>query len=411
MNLYGIIILSVLLADFCVHFIADYLNLRTLSSPLPKEFNGTFDTLSYQSSQIYTRTRTIFGVIESTFSIITILLFWFADGFNFVDVLLRSLGFSAILNGIFYVGVLVLLRSILSLPFSIYSTFVIEERFGFNKTTPRTFVTDILKGILLGILIGAPLLASVLAFFTYAGSFAWIYCWIAASVFILLLQFIAPTWIMPIFNKFTSLPDGELRQAIFAYAGSVNYTLKDIYIMDGSKRSSKSNAFFTGFGKNKRIALFDTLIAKHTVTELVAVLAHEIGHYKKKHIAQGIVLSIMQMGVMFYLLSFFIGEQGLHDAFYMNHVSVYTGMIFFGLLYTPIEFILGLAGNVLSRQNEFTADRFAAETTRQPEVLINALKKLSLDNLSHLTPHPFYVFLHYSHPTVLERIETLRTLK
>jgi len=411
MNLYGIIILTVLLTDFCVHLVANYLNLRTLSSSLPKEFEGIFDTTSYQTSQSYTRVRTVFGIVESTFSIMITILFWFAGGFNFLDVLIRSLGFGTILTGLFYIGVLVIIRGILSLPFSIYSTFVIEERFGFNKTTPKTFILDILKGLLLGILLGGPLLVGFLAFFMYAGAFAWLYCWGAATVFILFVQFIAPTWIMPIFNKFTPLPEGDLRDRIFEYAGSVRYSLKDVYVMDGSKRSSKSNAFFTGFGKNKRIALFDTLIAKHTVPELVAVLAHEIGHYKKKHIAQGIVLSIMQMGVMFYLLSLFIGVRGLHEAFYMNEVSAYTGMIFFGLLYTPIEFILGLAGNVLSRKNEFAADRFAAETTRQPEMLIDALKKLSVDNLSHLTPHPFYVFLHYSHPPVLERIETLRSSK
>jgi STE24 endopeptidase len=410
MTLYGIIILTVLLADFCVHLVADYFNLRTLSSPLPKEFEGIFDAASYQTSQRYTRTRTVFGIVESTFSIIITLLFWFAGGFNFLNVLIRGLGFNMILTGLFYIGVLVVLRGTLSLPFNIYSTFVIEERYGFNKTTPKTFILDILKGLLLGILLGTPLLAGILAFFMYAGAFAWLYCWLVATIFILFVQFIAPTWIMPIFNKFTPLPEGDLRGRIFEYAKSVQYSLKDVYVMDGSKRSSKSNAFFTGFGKNKRIALFDTLIAKHTVPELVAVLAHEIGHYKKKHIAQGIVLSIMQMGVMFYLLSFFMGEQGLHDAFYMNDVSVYTGMIFFGLLYTPIEFILGLAGNVLSRKNEFAADQFAAETTRQPEMLIDALKKLSLDNLSNLTPHPFYVFLHYSHPPVLERIATLRTV-
>ena len=411
MNIYSIVIFTVLIAEFALNFWADYLNLRTLSSPLPQEFNGIYDTASYQKSQAYTRVRIIFGIIESAFNLIVTILFWLAGGFNFLDSLIRRLDFGMLITGLLYIGVLVLVRSILALPFSIYSTFVIEERFGFNKTTPATFTMDILKGLFLGILLGVPLLSGILAFFGYAGMFAWLYCWIAATVFILFVQFIAPTWIMPLFNKFTPLESGELRDSILAYAQSVQYSLRDVYVMDGSKRSSKSNAFFTGFGKNKRIALFDTLIKKHTVEELVAVLAHEIGHYKKKHITQGIVISIMHLGVMFYLLSIFIGQKELHEAFFMENISIYAGLLFFGLLYTPIEFVLGLGMNILSRRNEFAADRFAVETIGQPETFVNALKKLSLDNLSHLTPHPLYVALNYSHPSVLDRIKAIRTMK
>jgi STE24 endopeptidase len=213
---------------------------------------------------------------------------------------------------------------------------------------------------------------------------------------------------MPLFNKFTPLEAGELRERILAYAKSVRFALENVFVMDGSKRSGKSNAFFTGFGKHKRIALFDTLIAKHSVAELVSVLAHEIGHYKKKHIVQGMVLSILQMGVVFFLLSFFISEPGLFEAFFMKQTSAYAGLLFFGLLYTPLEFMISIVMQVISRKHEFEADRFAVETTPEAQPMIDALKKLSVDNLSHLTPHPVYVFLNYSHPPVLERIRAIR---
>jgi STE24 endopeptidase len=411
MNIYRIIILAALLFEYALNLIADLLNRRTLSAPLPKEFEGVYTSESYKKSQSYTRTRTNFGIVESTFSLVVTLVFWFAGGFNYLDQAIRQLQYGALVTGLIFIALLLLFRSILSLPFSVYSTFVIEEKFGFNKTTPKTFILDILKGLLLGVLLGGPLLLGILAFFQYAGSFAWLYCWMTASVFILFIQFIAPTWIMPLFNKFTPLESGELKNAILSYAQSVNFSLKDVFMMDGSKRSSKSNAFFTGFGRNKRIALFDTLIKKHTVAELVAVLAHEIGHYKKKHILQGIIISIVQIGVMFFLMSFFISSKDLFDAFFMQNVSIYAGLLFFGLLFTPIEFMLSLALNALSRKNEFEADRFSVTTIENSEVMVEALKKLSVDNLSHLTPHPFYIFLNYSHPPVLERIHAIRIVK
>lgn len=408
MNIYGIIILTALLLEYVLNLIADLLNISTLKADLPKEFEGVYDINSYKKSQEYTRTRTKFGIIESTVSLAITLIFWFAGGFDFLDQIARSWNLAVLWTGLIYIGILVLIRSILSIPFSIYSTFVIEERFGFNKTTPSTFIFDILKGLMLAVLLGGPFLIGILAFFQYADTFAWLYCWIVASVFILFVQFIAPTWIMPLFNKFIPLESGELRNAILSYAQSVKFALQDVYMMDGSKRSSKSNAFFTGFGKNKRIALFDTLIQKHTIQELVAVLAHEIGHYKKKHIIQSIVISILHMGAMFFLMSLFISQKGLFDAFFMQNISVYAGLLFFGLLFTPIEFLLSLAMNALSRKNEYEADRFSIETIERSEDMIDALKKLSVDNLSHLTPHPFYVKLNYSHPPVVERINAIK---
>jgi STE24 endopeptidase len=409
MNIYGLIILAALLADYILGMVADWLNLRALDPELPAEFAGVYDPEKYARSQEYTRTKTRFGLITGTFDLALLLLFWQLGGFNYLDQLVRGWGLGAVMIGLTFIGILLLAKTAISLPFGIYSTFVIEERFGFNRTTPATFITDLLKGIMLTVLLGGPLLASVLWFFETTGSAAWLWCWAAVTLFTLVVQFIAPTWIMPLFNKFSPLPEGELRQAIFDFADKVDFSLRNVFVMDGSKRSSKSNAFFTGFGRNKRIALFDTLIDKHTVSELVGVLAHEIGHYKQKHILQSMAISIVHTGAMLYLLSIFISHAGLFAAFGMERGSVYAGMIFFGLLFTPIELVLSLLMNLLSRHNEFEADAFATRHTGESESMISALKKLSADNLANLTPHPFYVLLHYSHPPLIRRIAALRT--
>jgi STE24 endopeptidase len=335
MNFYAVIILATLIVSYLIDLFTEVLNLKALRKELPREFEGVYDSGKYRKSQVYTRVRTHFGFITSTFGLAVVLIFWFSGGFNYLDQLVRSWEAGSIWTGLLYIGILVFARAFLSLPFSIYSTFVIEERFGFNK--------DLLKGTALGIVIGGAVLAGVLAFFEYAGSYAWLYCWIATILFSLFMQFIAPTWIMPLFNKFTPLEEGELRSAILSYADSVNFPLKNVFVMDGSKRSTKSNAFFTGFGKNKRIALFDTLVEKHSVKELVAVLAHEIGHYKKKHIWQGTLISVIHTGIVFYLLSIFLSHRGLFEAFYMENMSVYAGLIFFGMLYSPIEMILSIS--------------------------------------------------------------------
>ncbi|MBN2029958.1 M48 family metallopeptidase [bacterium] len=411
MNIYGVIILSTILIEFILNLIADLLNLSHLSGELPDEFKTVYDAETYQKSQTYTRVNTQFGFLISSFSLIVILLFWFLGGFNALDNFVRSYSLHPIWTGLIYIGFLMFFRFLISLPFSIYATFVIEERFGFNKTTPATFIKDIIKGLLLSILIGGPLLAGVLAFFQYAGSLAWLYCWIVTTCVALFLQYVAPTWIMPLFNKFTPLEDGDLKESIVSYTQSVKYPLSGVFVMDGSKRSTKSNAFFTGFGRNKRIALFDTLIEKQSIPEMVAILAHEIGHYKKKHILRGTIISILHTGIMFYLLSLFISHEGLFEAFYMDQTSVYAGMLFFGLLYSPIELILSILMHIFSRRNERQADQFAAETTQNPNAMIDALKKLSLHNLSNLRPHPFFIFLNYSHPPVLQRIKNLRNIK
>jgi STE24 endopeptidase len=411
MNSYAIIILVTLIAGYLLNLITNMLNLKHLSPVLPKEFEGTYDAEVYRNSQEYTRVYTRFGFLTGSISIVITLIFWFTGGFNYLDTIIRPWNLGVIGTGLTYIAILIVLRSLLSFPFSIYTTFVIEERFGFNKTTIKTFILDILKGLFLGILLGGPLLAGLLYFFHVAGNMAWIYAWGVTTVFSLIVQFIAPTWIMPLFNKFIPLEDGELRESIISYAKKVKFPLKGLFVMDGSKRSKKSNAFFTGFGKNKRIVLFDTLINNHTVGELVSVLAHEVGHYKKHHILKGMIISILHMGLMFYLLSLFLSHQGLFDAFYMDHMSVYAGLIFFGMLFTPIEMILSVIMQIFSRKNEYEADRFAAETTEDADNMVTALKKLSRDNLSNLTPHPVYVFLNYSHPPVLKRIGAINSLQ
>ncbi len=409
MNIFAVIILLALAVNYFLNLASDLMNLKSLKTPLPEEFRDVFDEGKYREAQEYTRVRTRFGLITSTFSLLILLIFWFAGGFNWVDQLVRDFGYGTIVTGVLFVGILMLAQTIISLPFSVYSTFVIEERFGFNKTTPSTFIADRLKGMMLTVLLGGPLLAGVIAIFEFFGAVAWLYAWLVVILFTLFVQFIAPTWIMPLFNKFSPLEDGDLKKAILDYARNVSFPLQGIYKIDGSRRSSKSNAFFTGFGKNKRIALFDTLIEKHTIPELVAVLAHEVGHYKKKHIPKNMTISFLHTGVMLYLLSLFIRLPGLHEAFFMEEISVYAGLLFFGLLYSPIEMILSVMMQVFSRKHEYEADRYAADTTGDPEHMVSVLKKLSVDNLSNLTPHPFHVFLNYSHPPVLERIRAIRT--
>ena len=407
MNPFFFIILFALLLEYVLGVVANLLNLKTLRLELPPALEGVYQPDEYRNSQEYTRVITRFDFVTSTFGLLVLLSFWFAGGFNYLDQMVRAWGFVPIVNGLFYIGILLIAYSLLTLPFSIYATFVIEERFGFNRTTPRTFLFDRVKGLVLAVLLGAPLLASILALFEYTGYYAWLYCWGAVTIFSLVMQFVAPTWIMPLFNKFTPIESGELKEAILNYARSISFPIKNVFVMDGSKRSSKSNAFFTGFGRNKRIALFDTLIEKHTVPELVAVLAHEIGHHKKKHILQGMIISIVHTGVLFFLLSLFLGSSGLYEAFYMEQQSIYSGILFFGLLYTPIEMLLSIAIQAVSRKNEYEADRFAAGTIQEPQRLVDALKKLSAVNLSNLTPHPYYVFLNYSHPPLLQRIRAI----
>lgn len=408
MNIYFIIILSAMTIGFILELMADLLNMKALKPVPPAGLEDLYDPSEYAKSQAYTIETTRFGILKAMFGFIISLVFWFSGGFRMLDDFTVGLGLGKIATGLVYTGILAAGFSFIMFPFRIYSTFVIEEKFGFNRTTIRTFITDTVKGTLLAILIGTPLLSGILAFLTFAGEYAWLWCWVTVTLFSIFLQFIAPTWIMPLFNKFTPLEDGELRSRIMDFAQKAEFPLSNIFVMDGSKRSAKSNAFFTGFGKNRRIALFDTLINNHTVPELVAVLAHEAGHYKKGHIIKGMAISIIYLGVMFFVLSVFISEKGLFEAFYVERVSVHAGLVFFSMLFSPVDMILGIVLKWHSRVNEYEADRFAAEHTGGGTDLSSALKKLHADNLANLTPHPFYVFLNYTHPPLAMRIEAMQ---
>ncbi|MCB1230861.1 MAG: M48 family metallopeptidase [Verrucomicrobiae bacterium] len=388
--------------------VATWLNLRSLRPELPAAMADVFDAEKYAESQAYTRANARFGVVETAFSLVLFFVFWLAGGFGWLDGIVRGWNLGGVVSGLVYVSLIFLGHYVLTLPLELYDTFVIEERFGFNRTTVGTFIVDQVKALALGAVLGLPLLALILWIFGTLPA-AWFWGWLAMTVVTLVLAYVAPTWIMPLFNKFEPLEDGKLKSEIHAMAGHCDFPLREVMVMDGSKRSTKSNAFFTGFGKNKRIALFDTLVERHTTEELVAVLAHEIGHYKRRHIQKGMALGILTNGLFFFLLGRVIENRGLFDAFGVADTSIYLSLIFFGILVQPLSQIIGVLGNVFSRKWEFEADSFAAVVTKTPGALVSALKKLSKDNLSNLTPHPLNVFLNYSHPPVLQRIEALES--
>jgi len=408
MNPWLLLILFIILTSYLLELTTAVLNVKALQTTLPKEFSATYSAEDYCKSQQYTRATTLFSIIENSFSTLLTVLFLLYGGFNYIDIWARTYGFGEIATGIIFTGCLGFLAFLVNLPFSLYATFVIEERFGFNRTSLKTFVLDLIKGGLLAIALGAPLLALILWFFINTGIYGWIYAWVGMVIFSMIIQFLAPVLIMPIFNKFSPLEEGSLRNKIQDYAQKENFKIQGIFTMDGSKRSSKLNAFFTGFGKFRKIVFYDTLIEKLNELEIVAVLAHEMGHYKLRHILKMLLASIAQTGIMFYLLSLFLNNSEISAAFGMTETSVYAGLVFFGFLYAPISLLVSIFFNYISRKNEFEADSYAARTTGAPDLLISSLKKLSQANLSNLTPHPFVVFLRYSHPPILSRIDNLR---
>ncbi len=408
-NVWFAVIVVALVVLWKVDLIATLLNLKSLGAEIPQAFRELIDEESYERSQGYTRAKAVLEIGEGIFSLIVLFLFWCLGGFGWLDDQVRAFGYGPISSGILYIGALVIGVQLLSLPFDLYETFSIEEQFGFNKTSPGTWIADLVKGALLGALIGIPLLALLLWIFQTV-PMAWLWGWILVSAFSLLVAYAAPTLIMPLFNKFEPLEEGSLKTAIRAMAEKCEFPLHEVSVMDGSKRSTKSNAFFSGFGKNKRIALFDTLIEKHTEAELVGVLAHEIGHFKKRHIIKALIVGTTTTGVMFFLLGIMMNNRGLFDAFGVGETSIYVSLALFGILMSPVNEVLSVAGNWLSRKHEFEADAYAAEVTGNPRAMADALRKLSRDNLSNLTPHPFYVFLNYSHPPVVERIQALESL-
>ena len=408
-NPYFIAALLIVVAFFKLDLFANLFNLSALKPELPEQFKDVYDREKYARSQAYTRETTRFGILSSSISLAAFFAFWFIGGFGFVDAFTRSLGYGEVVTGLIAVAILLTLSGLLELPFEIYDTFVLEEHYGFNKTTFGTFIVDKLKGLALGLILGAPILALLLTLFEKVDH-AWLYAWASVSGLSLILAYVAPRFILPLFNKFTPLEDGELRTAITAMGDKAGFPLQEVSVMDGSKRSTKSNAFFTGFGKNKRIALFDTLIENHSTDELVAVLAHEIGHFKKKHIIQQMAFGILHTGALLFLLSLFLESTQLFSAFAVATPSVHFAFIFFGILFKPVNRLISILLAVWSRKNEYEADAYAAELTGTPESLVTALKKLAADNLSNLTPHPFYVFLNYSHPPMLERLKALKAL-
>ncbi len=408
-NIFFWIILVAVVGIFILDLFSEWLNIKGLRLELPQEFKDVFDQEKYSKSLEYTHVTTKFGAVQSSFDLIIFLLFWIVGGFGWLSNIIIDLGHGPVTSGLLFFSTLFIAAGLMNLPFEIYDTFKIEAKFGFNKTTRSTFIGDKIKGLFLGALIGLPVLGLIIWLFESFEN-AWLWGWIFLSGFSLLMAYLAPAVILPLFNKFEPLEEGELKSAINDMAETCKFPLTELSVMDGSKRSSKSNAFFTGFGKNKKIALYDTLIANHSTSELVAVLAHEIGHFKKKHIMQTLFLGIAQTGILFFVLGFFIRSEPLSSAFGVNEPSVYCSLLFFTLLFKPISKILSVLMNILSRKNEFEADAYAADVTGNADSLITALKKLSADNLSNLTPHPFYVFMHYSHPPVSLRIKELRKI-
>ena len=412
MSIFFIIIIGILLFEYVLNCMVSYLNLGALDPKLPEEFIKTFDEEKYIKTQEYTKVNTKYSFLTSTLSLVISLSFIFGGIYNEIDLYVRSIGFNdIIITGLCFFGILTIISDILTIPFSLYKTFVIEERFGFNKMKLSTFFIDKIKGYLLMILMGGPLLYSILYFFENFTEFGWLYVWILLVSFSIIIQPIFNIFIAPLFNKFTPLEEGPLLDKIKAYLAKVNFPVKKLEVMDGSKRSSHSNAYFSGIGSNKRIALFDTLVEQMDDDEIVSIIAHEVGHYKLKHIYTGILLSAIQSGVMFYIMSLFLLNENLFSVFKMDNLSIYASLLFFSMLYAPISMILGVFFSAISRRNEFSADAYSVETAKMPNSMISSLKKLSKENLSNLTPHWLNVFLNYSHPPVLDRLNAIRELE
>lgn len=417
MNYYLPIILALLLLRYGFDLLIEVLDGRRSRKEIPPEFEGWYEPEKYASSQAYRRAGTRFDMISETILTPLTIGFILVGGFAWFDTWARAAGGGVILTGLLFAGMLMVAMQVLQLPFGIWSTFVIEERFGFNRTKPLTFAADQVKGLVLTLLLGGGVFSAILWFFTRFETWAWVMAWVAVVLFQFILLYLAPAYIMPLFNKFIPLEEGELHDAVMAYSERQGFALKGLFTMDGSKRSSKANAFFTGFGRWKRIVLFDTLVEKHSVPELLGVLAHEVGHFKLRHIHKMMAVSVVSSGILFAVLNLFLHDARLYEAFGMpyepvgGYPPIYAGMVFFGFLYTPLSMAIGLVAHALSRKHEFEADHFAAETTGEPVALADALRKLTVDTLGDLTPHPLKVFLSYSHPPVIQRIRALLAKK
>lgn len=406
MNTLFYIIVGILIFQFVLELVLEYLNAKRYNDPIPDELNDVFDAEEYQKSQSYKTTNYKFGILTTTFSTVLTLGFLFLGGFEWVDSLIRAYTENSIVMALAFFGVIMIGSDIITTPFSYYKTFVIEERFGFNKSTKKLFFLDKIKGWVLMVIVGGALLATIICFFEWAGNNFWIYAWALITLFSVFMNLFYSKLIVPLFNKQKPLEDGSLKSKIEGYAKTVGFNLENIFVIDGSKRSTKANAYFSGFGKEKRVTLYDTLINDLNEDEIVAVLAHEIGHYKRKHIIFNLSASIILTGLTLFILSIFINNPEVSLAIGVTKASFHAALIGFGILYSPISEITGLAMNILSRKFEYQADDYAKNTFAATP-LITSLKKLSKNNLSNLTPHSAYVFMHYSHPPLIQRIKNL----
>ena len=403
-----IILVAIIVVDFFFENWLELLNLNNLSEKLPEELKDLYDVEKYAKSQNYVSVNINFGFITSSFNLFLIFGMFFLGGFVWVDALAAKISTHPVLQPIIFFGIIGLAFDIINIPFAVYDTFVIEQRFGFNKTTPRLFVADKLKGLALSAIIGGGLMALIVWFYLQTTVYFWLWAWLLVSLFTLFMAFFYSSLIVPLFNKQKPLEEGELKRQITLHAKQAGFQIDKIFTIDGSKRSTKANAYFSGLGRKKRIVLYDTLISELSTDEIVAVLMHEIGHYRRKHIVSGMIMSFVQTGVMLYIFLLFVSQPVLSQALGFSEAKFHIGLITFGILYSPISIAIGLIMNTISRKNEFQADNFAAGFGLGND-LIGALKKLSVSNLSNLTPHPIYVFFHYSHPTLLQRIRNLES--
>lgn len=409
-NVYFYLIVIFYVADFIWGQILAHLNRTRMSPLMPKELEEIYEPTEYARQQAYQRENDRFGTITGGFLFVISMAILWHGGLGWLDTLLRGYTDSSLLLMLMFFGILTVSLWVIDLPFDWYGTFVIEEKFGFNKTTPQTFATDQLKSLALSLVLQSILLAIILIAYEYIGEWFWLWAWVLVSAFSLLLAFFYSEWIVPLFNKQTPLEEGELRSAIEEFAQKTSFPIHNIYVMDGSKRTTKSNAYFTGFGKKKRVVLYDNLISDLSTEEIVAVLAHEIGHYKKRHIIYTITTSLMKAGLMLWLLSMFLKTPEIAYALGGTMPSFHLGMAGFSLLFTPVSEILGLVTSCISRRHEYEADNFTAEH-KMGHALITALKKISSKSLSNLTPHPLVVFWSYSHPTLLQRMRNIQKQK
>jgi len=401
------ILIAILLIKFTIDSVLNHLNAKHFYDTIPNEVSDVYEINEYQQSQSYKKTNHNFSKITSLFSLITTLLFFFFNGFSIVDDIAREFSNNTIVITLIFFGIIIIGSDIISIPFSLYKTFVIEEKFGFNKATKKIFFLDKIKGLLITIILGGSILSIITWFYEFTGNYFWIYSWLLITAFSVFLNMFYSKLIVPLFNKQTILEEGELKNEIIKYVNSVGFKAHDIYVLNGSKRSTKANAYFSGFGNQKRITLYDTLINDLDNDEIVSVLAHEVGHYKRKHILYNLASSIILTGFALFILSLFIKSPILSLALGVSIPSFHIGLIAFGILYSPVSQILGILMNIMSRKFEYQADNYA-KNTFSASPLISSLKKLSKNSLSNLTPHYLYVFFHFSHPTLLERIKNLK---